>query len=112
VSGHPKDVHRAGADLHEEQDVDPAQGDGVEGEEVGGQQSGGPSAQEGPPSGVGPAWCWAESSGGQDPPGSCRRLRGVRGRGVRLDPAVAPGGILLCQAQHQGLDLVIDRWAA
>jgi hypothetical protein len=26
-----------------------------------------------------------------------------------LDAAVAPGGILLCQAQHQGPDLVRDR---
>jgi hypothetical protein len=33
VSGGPKDVHRAGADLHDEQDVDSAQRDGVEGEE-------------------------------------------------------------------------------
>jgi hypothetical protein len=38
VSGHPKDVHLAGADLHDEEDVDPAQRDGVDGEEVGGQQ--------------------------------------------------------------------------
>jgi hypothetical protein len=36
VSGHPEDVHRAGADFHDEQDIDSAQRDRVEGgEQVG-----------------------------------------------------------------------------
>jgi hypothetical protein len=61
-----------GADLHHEQDVEAAQRDGVEGEEVSGQQPSGLSAQEGPPPGVATPWCWAESGGGQDPPdGAC-----------------------------------------
>ncbi len=47
MSGHPKDVH-----LESANDIDLAQRDGVESEEVGGQQPGGLSAQEGPPSGV------------------------------------------------------------
>jgi hypothetical protein len=29
-----------------------------------------------------------------------------------LDSAVAPGRILLCQAQHQVVGLLTDRWAA
>jgi hypothetical protein len=41
VSGHPEDVHLAGADLHDEQNVKAAQGDGVGGEEVSDQQPGG-----------------------------------------------------------------------
>jgi hypothetical protein len=79
---------------------------------VGGQQSGGLSAQEGPPSGVGPAWCWAESSGGQDPADRAGAYAVSEAEEFSLDPAVAPGGVLLRQAQHQGLDLVIDRLAA
>jgi hypothetical protein len=111
VSGHPKDVHFAGPDLHDKQDVDPAQRDRVEGEEVGGQQSGGLSAQEGPPSGVRPAWCWSESSGGQDPPNRAGTYAMPETDEFALDPAVAPGRVLPCQAQHQGPDLVINRWA-
>jgi hypothetical protein len=95
-----------------EQDIDSAQRDRVEGEQVGGQQSGGLSAQEAPPSGVGPAWCWAESSGGQDPANRAGVYAMPETEEFALDPAVAPGGVLPCQAQHQGPDLVIDRWAA
>jgi hypothetical protein len=79
---------------------------------VGGQQSGGLSAQEAPPSGVRPAWCWAESSGGQDPPNRAGAYAVSETDEFALDPAVAPGRVFLCQAQHQGPDLVIDRWAA
>jgi len=37
VGGHAEDVDAPGLDLHDEQDVQPAQADGVEVEEVGGQ---------------------------------------------------------------------------
>jgi hypothetical protein len=111
VSGGPQDVHRAGPDLHDEQDIDSAQRDGVEGEQVGGQQSGGLSAQQGPPSGVGPAWCWAEPSGDQDPADRAGAYAVSEAEEFSLDPAVAPGRILPCQAQHQGPDLVANRWA-
>jgi hypothetical protein len=36
VSGHPENVHCAGADFHDEQNLESVQRDGVEGEEVGG----------------------------------------------------------------------------
>ena len=112
VSGHPEDVDPAGAHFHDEQDVEPAQGDGVEGEEVGGQQSGGLSAQEGPPSGVCSAWCRAEPGGGQDPADRARAHAVSEPGEFALDAAVSPGRILLGQAQHQVTDLVADRWAA
>jgi hypothetical protein len=92
TSSGPKDVHLAGADLHDEQGVDPAQRDGVEGEEVGGQQSGGLSAQEAPPSGVRPAWCWAESSGGQVPADRAGAYAVSEAEEFPLDPAVAQKG--------------------
>lgn len=41
LSGHAENMHRAGADFHDEQHVESAQRDGVEGEEVGGKQRGG-----------------------------------------------------------------------
>jgi hypothetical protein len=59
-------VDSSGADFHHDQDIESAQGDGVEGEEVGGQQSGGLGVQEGPPAGVCSAWCGAEVGGGED----------------------------------------------
>jgi hypothetical protein len=70
------------------------------------------SAQEAPPSGVGPAWCWAESSGGQDPPNRAGAYAVSETDEFAVDPAVAPGRVLPCQAQHQGPDLVINRCAA
>jgi hypothetical protein len=66
MGGHPENVHRAGADFHDEQNGESAQGDGVESEEVGGQQPGGLSAQESSPAGVCSAWCWPEAGGGED----------------------------------------------
>jgi hypothetical protein len=60
VGGHPEYGHCASLDLHDGQDVEPAQSDGVEGEEVGGQQTCGRGTQEGSPVGVGLRWCRAE----------------------------------------------------
>jgi hypothetical protein len=37
MGGHPENVHRAGADFHDEQNVASTQGDGVKSEEVGGE---------------------------------------------------------------------------
>lgn len=59
-----------------------------------------------------PAGCRAEPSGGQDPPdGACAYAVAESGE-FALDRAVAPGGALPCQAQHQGPDFVGDGWAA
>jgi hypothetical protein len=49
MSSHPEQMDPSGAHFHDEQDVKAAQPDGVEGKEIGGQQPGGLSAQEGPP---------------------------------------------------------------
>ncbi|MFZ0877399.1 MAG: hypothetical protein WAN20_23240, partial [Pseudonocardiaceae bacterium] len=66
MSGHAQEVDSSGADFHHEQDIESTEGDGVKGEEVGGQQPGGLGVQEGPPAGVWTAWCGAEVGGGQD----------------------------------------------
>jgi hypothetical protein len=59
VSGHAREVDSLGADFHDEQDMESVQRDGVEGEEVGGQQSGGLGVQERPPASV-----WMACGGG------------------------------------------------
>ena len=102
----------AGADFYHEQDVEAAQPDGVEGEEIGGQQTCGLRAEEGPPSGVCSAGCRAEPSGGQDPADGAGAYAVAESGELSLETAVAPGGILLCQTQHQSPDLVINRWTA
>jgi hypothetical protein len=112
VGGHPEEMDPAGAHFHDEQDVESAQPDGVEGEEVGGQQTGGLSPQGGPSPGVCWTWWRPEAGGGQD------RADGVGAHAVpesgefSLEASVAPGGIFLGQVQHQSPDLVINRWAA
>jgi hypothetical protein len=67
MSSDAEDVDSSGAYFHDEQHIESAQGDGVNSEEVGGQQPGGLSAEEGSPAGVYSAWCGAEAGGGQDP---------------------------------------------
>ena len=68
MSGHAENVDPASADFHDKEDVESAQRDGVEGEEIGGQQPGGLGTQEGSPAGVGSTGCGAETGGGQDSP--------------------------------------------
>jgi hypothetical protein len=79
---------------------------------VGGQQPGGLSAQEGPPPGVATPWRWPEPRGGQNPADRAGADAVPESGQFSLEASVAPGGILLCQAQHQSPDLVADRWAA
>ena len=67
LGGHAEDVDPAGVHLQNKEDVESAQRDGVEGEEVGDQQTRGLSPQEGSPPGVCSAWCRPEAGSGQDP---------------------------------------------
>ncbi len=112
MGGYPEEMDLSGAHFHDEQDVEAAQCDGVEGEEVGGQQPGGLSAQEGPPPGVCSAWCRTELSGGQDPSDGAGAHAVAKSGEFTLDPAVAPGRVFVGQAQHQLADLAGDRRAA
>jgi hypothetical protein len=66
MSSDTEEVHHAGAYFPHEQDVESAQRDGVQGEQVGGQQPRGVSAEESSPAGVCSAWCWAEAGSRQD----------------------------------------------
>jgi hypothetical protein len=102
----------SGAHFHDEQDVKAAQPDGVEGEEIGGQQPGGLGAQEGPPPSVATSWCRAQPCGGQYPSDRARAKAMPEPDQFSLETSVSPGRIFACQAQHQSSDLVINRWAA
>ena len=66
VGGHAEEVDSSGAHFHDNQDVESAQRDGIESEEIGGQQPGGLGTQEAPPAGVCSAWCGPKARGGQD----------------------------------------------
>jgi hypothetical protein len=112
MSGHAQDVHRAGAHFHDKQDVKPAQADGVEGEKVGGQQTGGLSAEEGSPAGVCSPWCRPEACSGQDSADRTGPQAVSEPDEFAVDSAVPPGRILVRYAQDQVAQFVADRWAA
>lgn len=111
MSGHTGQMHPAGAHFHDKQDIEPAQCDGVQGEEVGGQQPSGLSAQESSPAGACSPWCRPEAGSSQDAADrTCTQAVSEPGQ-FAVEAAMAPGRILVCQAQHQVAELVADRWA-
>jgi hypothetical protein len=112
VSSHPEEMDPSGAHFHDEQHVKAAQPEGLEGEEIGGQQPGGLSAQEGPPPSVATPWRRAQPCGGQNPPDRAPAHAVPEPGQFSLEASVSPGRILVCQAQHQSSDLVINRRAA
>lgn len=69
VGGDTQDMHRAGAYLHNEQNVQPPQADGVDVEEIGSKQAMGLGLEEGGPFAAHrmPPRGWAEASGTQGP---------------------------------------------
>jgi hypothetical protein len=96
MSSHSEQMDPAGAYLHHEQNIESVQGDGVEGEEIGGQQARGLSPKEGPPPCVcSTTGCRAESGGGQDPPDRASAYAVAEPGEFSLDSAMAPGGVLL-----------------
>jgi hypothetical protein len=102
----PSSVH-----LHDKQDVEPAQQDGIESEKVRGQEAGGLSAQEGPPASVRSAWCRPETGRGQNPADRTRAETVSEPNEFALDASMAPGRILLRYARHEVADLLTDGWA-
>jgi hypothetical protein len=71
--GHTCQMNPAGADLEEEQDVQPAQEHRIHGEEVPGDDPGGLRPQETPPGLRGPARCRIDPGPSQDQPHRARR---------------------------------------
>jgi hypothetical protein len=105
-------VNPPGVHFCNEQDIESVQRDGVEGEEVGGQQPSSLGAQEAPPPGVRSTWCRPKTGSGQDPADRAGTEAVSEPEEFTLDATVTPGRILLRQAHHEAADLVTDRWAA
>jgi hypothetical protein len=97
MGGHSEQVHPAGAELHDEQDIEAAQCDGLNSEEIGGQQPCGLSTEEGSPSGVCSAWCRVEAGGSQDPADRARAQAMSQPEQFALDTAVAQDGFSLAR---------------
>ena len=74
--------------------LEAAQPDGLEGEEVGGQQLRGLRTQEGSLPGVATPWRQAQPSGGQDSPDRAHAHAVPETSQFSLDAAVSPGRIL------------------
>ncbi|MGH4015658.1 MAG: hypothetical protein ACRDSL_17390 [Pseudonocardiaceae bacterium] len=79
MSGHTEEMDLSGAHFHDKKDIEAAQPDGVQGEEVGGQQPGWPE-----PAGRSAIWCLL---GAVPEPGE-----------FPVEPVMPPGRILACQA--------------
>ena len=93
MSGRPENVDPAGADLHDEQDIQSLQEDRVEVEEVAGQQPVSLGGQEGPPRGVRLPRRRAERAGPQDPPHGRLAESVAQTDELAVHPAVAPPGV-------------------
>ena len=102
VGGDAQDVHAAGGVLDDEERVEPVQGDGVEVEQVAGEDGVRLGLQE-----LGPGWSGSprrrvDSGGVQDgPDGGGADLVAEAGE-FAVDASISPGGVLGGQADDQG----------
>jgi hypothetical protein len=112
VRGDPQDVHPPAGDLHHEQHIQPAQGDRLDAEEVGGQQPGGLRTQERPPARAAAAGRRPDSGTGQDPADGAGADPVAKPQQFALDPTMPPQRVLPSQPEHQIANLVADTWAA
>jgi hypothetical protein len=106
--GDAEDVDAPAGDFHDEQHVESAQPDGVEMEEVGGQQAGRLGAEERPPVRVYPTRCRPQVCGGQDAADGAGADVVSESGELALDAAVTPGWVLLCQADDELTELVVE----
>jgi len=112
VAGDAEQVDPAAADIDGEEHVDPAQENGVDGEEVAGEHRAGLGAAELSPGRPGPPWRWVETGGGEDVPEGGRGQVVAEVHEFTVDASVAPARVLPGQAQHQRADRGADRWPA
>ena len=111
VGSDPGQVHPPRIDLDEHEHVEPAEEEGVHGEEVGGQDVRRLRAQE-----VAPAHAEPPAGGIEPGPGEDAADRGGRDPDVEtlklaLDPQVSPAGVLPRQPKDQRDDVGLDRRA-
>jgi hypothetical protein len=95
VGGDAADVHAAGAVLDEHQDVQPVQGDGIDVEEVDGEDPGGLRVQELPPGRAVPARRGVDACGADDLVDRGRRDRDAELGQLAVNAPVTPQRVLL-----------------
>ena len=110
--GDAEDVDPATRDFHDKQYVESAQPNGVEMEEVAGQQPGRLRSEEGAPVGVYPARRRPLACSGQDPADRAGADVVPESSELALDAAVSPARVLPCQPDDELAELVVDARAA
>ena len=111
VGGDAEDVHAAGGVLDDEERVEPVQGDGVEVEQVAGQDGVRLGVQELAPRWSGSPRCGVDPGGVQDrPDGGGADLVAEAGE-FAVDASISPGGVLGGQAHDQGTQAGGDGWS-
>ncbi|MGH3435459.1 MAG: hypothetical protein ACRDRN_03225 [Sciscionella sp.] len=105
VDGDAKDVDAAGGVLDDEQHIEPVKQQGVDVEEVGGQDAVGLGGKELSPGGPAAARCGIDTGSLEDQPhGAGRKVVAEPGE-FAVNPSVSPGRVLRSQAQHQPAQL-------
>ena len=100
-----KQMHPAGGDLHDEQDVDPLEADRVDVQEVAGQNPFGLRGEELGPGWSGPSGCGIDAGGVEDLPHRAGANPVAQPDQLAMDAPVAPGRVLRREPQHQRADL-------
>jgi hypothetical protein len=112
VSGDAEDVDAPAGDFQDEQNIESAQPDGVEVEEVGGQQPGCLGSEERAPLGVGSARRRPQACCGEDAADGAGADAVSEAGELALDAAVSPATVLTRQADDKLAQLAVDARAA
>jgi len=110
--GDPGDPDSSATELDEEKHVEPFESEGVDGEEVCGDDVSGLGPQERPPRRARSPGSGPETVVLQDPSNRARRQADAELDQLALDPAVAPPGVLAGQTHDERRGLLVDRWTA
>src|SRR5262249_51464157 len=108
VGGAARQVDAAALEFDEEEHVEAAQGERLDGEEIAGEYAGGLLAQKLRPARAGAPRRRPKPIGKQDPPDRARRHTQAQLQQLAGDPRVAPTGVLSCEAQDKLADAIID----
>ena len=112
IGGAARQVHAAACEFDAEEQVEAAQRDRLDGEEVAGEHAGGLLAQELRPARPRAPRRRPKPVGKQDAPDRARRDTQAQLQQLAGDPRVAPARVLPCEAQSELADAIIDRRTA
>ena len=112
IGGAARQVHAAACEFDAEEQVEAAQRDRLDGEEVAGEHAGGLLAQELRPARPRAPRRRPKPVGKQDAPDRARRDTQAQLQQLAGDPRVAPARVLPSEAQSELADAIIDRRTA